>query len=342
MPEGHIVHAEARRFTETMAGEVVRAESPQGRFTAGALCLDGRTLESAEAYGKHLFLRFTSDADGPYLHVHLGLIGTWSWHHPTTTPASRGTANRPVATPDTPGHTHTAAGPPATVGTPGHTHTAVGPPVIADTPGRTRPMAHPPTPQDTNVRLRLTVPHGPSADLRAPMTCAILTPHAAQAITTTLGPDPLRSPLAESALQSASPTEGALQPVDSRAWERVRRSGRAIGALLLDQTVVAGAGLIWRCEAPFLAGISPYRPGRDLTVEDWTTLWHELSRIMRAAVAWGGPADAPAPTDGHRTLADTFHVFRRDGQPCRLCHAPIQVAPLNGRKVWWCPHHQPH
>ncbi len=50
----------------------MRAGSPQGLFSAGAAELDGQPLERAEAWGKHLFVRF---ADRPVLHVHLGLIG---------------------------------------------------------------------------------------------------------------------------------------------------------------------------------------------------------------------------------------------------------------------------
>lgn len=50
----------------------VIASSPQGRFEEEAALLDGRTLNAAEAWGKHLFMDF----DGaPLLHIHLGLIG---------------------------------------------------------------------------------------------------------------------------------------------------------------------------------------------------------------------------------------------------------------------------
>jgi len=74
-----VVHSDARRFTAKMAGQVIRASSPQGRFTAGAAKLDGRVLCAAEAYGKNLFLRFcvSSGAGGAAgdtaatLHVHL-------------------------------------------------------------------------------------------------------------------------------------------------------------------------------------------------------------------------------------------------------------------------------
>lgn len=72
MPEGHILHREARLQSERFAGRPVRTSSPQGRFAAGATRLDGQLLESIDAYGKHLFYRFTS---GDVLHIHLGLYG---------------------------------------------------------------------------------------------------------------------------------------------------------------------------------------------------------------------------------------------------------------------------
>jgi len=77
MPEGHTLHRLARDLNDLFAGEVVRASSPQGRFDQGAALLDGRVLEKAEAYGKHLFVRFAGDQ---HLHVHLGLYGGFELH----------------------------------------------------------------------------------------------------------------------------------------------------------------------------------------------------------------------------------------------------------------------
>ena len=261
MPEGHVVHADARRLTAALAGRVVRASSPQGRFASGAAVLDGRVLCAAQAYGKNLFLRFSGSSGGaaPYLHVHLGLIGAWTWWDL----AGVQLAGRP-------------------------TRTAT----------------------DAGVRLRLTGPDGVSAELRGMSTCALVDEQAMDAVVASLGPDPLRAD-----------ADG------SPAWARIRGSRVPIGALLLDQSVVAGAGLIWRCEAPFLAGISPHRPGHSLGDVDWTRLWHELRRIMRAAVDDGTPS---------------FHVFRRGGEPCQQCGTTVETAVLRGRKVWWCPRHQPY
>lgn len=73
MPEGHTIHRLADDHRERFAGQAVRVSSPQGRFAEGAALLDGHTLHTAEAVGKHLFLGF-----GPalgWVHVHLGLFG---------------------------------------------------------------------------------------------------------------------------------------------------------------------------------------------------------------------------------------------------------------------------
>ncbi len=72
MPEGHSVHRLANGLQRVFGGEAMATSSPQGRFAAGAAVIDGRVLELAEAWGKHLFLDFEDDL---VVHVHLGLYG---------------------------------------------------------------------------------------------------------------------------------------------------------------------------------------------------------------------------------------------------------------------------
>ncbi|MEV4299633.1 DNA-formamidopyrimidine glycosylase family protein [Microbispora rosea] len=72
MPEGHLVHRYADEQHEALAGRVVRAASPQGRFDARPY--DGRVVEGVEALGKHL-LYWVEDA--PAIHVHLGMRGLY-------------------------------------------------------------------------------------------------------------------------------------------------------------------------------------------------------------------------------------------------------------------------
>ena len=73
MPEGHSIHRLARRHRRLLVGQRLAVDSPQGRFADGAALLDGRVLAGTDAWGKHLFHRY----DDLWLHVHLGLYGTF-------------------------------------------------------------------------------------------------------------------------------------------------------------------------------------------------------------------------------------------------------------------------
>jgi endonuclease VIII len=74
MPEGHTLHRLARGLNEAFAGRVVAASSPQGRFAGSAAVIDQTILVEASAHGKHLFCEFDHER---WLHVHLGLIGSF-------------------------------------------------------------------------------------------------------------------------------------------------------------------------------------------------------------------------------------------------------------------------
>ena len=77
MPEGHTLHRLADELTVTFAGRAVRVGSPQGRFADAAALLDGQVLEGAEAWGKNLFVALPAER---FVHVHLGLYGTFDLH----------------------------------------------------------------------------------------------------------------------------------------------------------------------------------------------------------------------------------------------------------------------
>ena len=75
MPEGHTTHRLAGVHQRRYGGSRVAVSSPQGRFAAGAVKLDGRVLQRAEAHGKHLFHVYSLDL---VVHVHLGLYGSFT------------------------------------------------------------------------------------------------------------------------------------------------------------------------------------------------------------------------------------------------------------------------
>jgi formamidopyrimidine-DNA glycosylase len=183
-----------------------------------------------------------------------------------------------------------------------------------------------PPPARGALRLRL-VGSGGWADLRGATVCELLTPGERRALLTRLGPDPLRRNADGSSVRAA-----------------VARRSIAVGALLMDQSVLAGVGNVYRAEMLFRARVDPFLPGRDVDGDRIDSLWADLVTHMRAGVRTGRivttePVDRARPR-GRASDDDRYYVYRRTGLPCRVCGTPIATAELAGRNVFWCPHCQ--
>jgi endonuclease VIII len=130
-----------------------------------------------------------------------------------------------------------------------------------------------------------------------------------------LGPDVLHRPL-------------DLDEVRRRA--RRRPPATPLGELLLDQRVVAGIGNIWRCEALYLEGRSPWAALSTLDDGALDALVATAGRIMGESL---GPFTGRPPR----------WVYRRAGQPCRRCGTAVRSRPQGeqARTAYWCPSCQP-
>jgi endonuclease-8 len=129
----------------------------------------------------------------------------------------------------------------------------------------------------------------------------------------------------------------------------VANSRRPIFVLLLDQTIVAGCGLIYANEVLFRAGLAPVTPGREISEHCWSELWDDLRALMKEGVARGRidtvhTAHTPeamgrAPRmDRH---GGEVYVYRRPGQPCLVCGTQVSRGSMAGRNLYWCPVCQP-
>ncbi|MCZ0913588.1 Fpg/Nei family DNA glycosylase [Gordonia amicalis] len=173
------------------------------------------------------------------------------------------------------------------------------------------------------VRLRIESEET-GTDLRGPTACELYHPTDLDALIARLGPDPLR--------RDADP---------ERAWAAISRSSRPIGALLMDQKVIAGIGNVYRAEVLFRAGIDPMRPGNRLLRSEFDEMWHDLVALMKVGVR-RGRIHVVRPEDDHGAPAyaanrPRTYVYRRAGEPCRICGTPVVLAELDARKLYWCP-----
>jgi len=189
------------------------------------------------------------------------------------------------------------------------------------------------------VRLRLVADGvcggdatGSYADLRGATTCELVTGEQRGAVIERSGPDPIRP-------------DALWEP----AWERVRRSKAPIGGLLMDQSVLAGVGNVYRAELLFRHRMHPLRPGNTLRVGQFRAMWQDLVALMAEGVRTGRidtvrPEHTPEAMGRPPRVDDhggEVYVYRRSGQPCHVCGATVRTEVLLGRNLFWCPRCQP-
>ncbi len=174
------------------------------------------------------------------------------------------------------------------------------------------------------VRLRL-VGHESYADLRGATACELMTAEQRDAVLERLGPDPL---------------DPAADP--ARAWARIRTSRAPIGGLLMDQSVLAGVGNVYRAEVLYRHRMHPLRPGRTLRVGQWQAIWADLVDLMADGVRTGRIETLrPEDRDRLNLVDERNYVYRRTGEPCWVCGTRIRTAELQGRNLFWCRRCQP-
>jgi endonuclease-8 len=113
---------------------------------------------------------------------------------------------------------------------------------------------------------------------------------------------------------------------------------RAIGDALIDQTVMAGLGNVYRSEICFLSGLDPRTPvGRVPNAAKVVAL---AKRVIEANRATGHQITTGDPRRGRR-----HWVYGRRDERCRRCGTPIArrqgEVGTRDRVTYWCPACQP-
>jgi endonuclease-8 len=171
----------------------------------------------------------------------------------------------------------------------------------------------PPAAPTGMVRLRLEAPAA-TWDLRGPIICRVTDPHEVDRVISALGPDPLQ--------RRADP---------ERFIRAVQRSPKPIGALLLDQSVIAGVGNVFRAEVLFVHGIHPLTPGSALDRAEIESIWDTLTRWLRDGVRRNRIVT--------NTPSEPLHVYHHD--VCGVCGTPLVAIDVGNRRIDLCPMCQP-
>lgn len=111
-----------------------------------------------------------------------------------------------------------------------------------------------------------------------------------------------------------------------------------IKAALLDQSVIAGLGNIYVCEALFRAGISPKRKSATIPGARAERLAPAINAVIAEAIEAGGSSISDfANTNGSLGyFQHGFDVYDREAEPCKSCKQPIKRLAQSGRSTFYC------
>jgi formamidopyrimidine-DNA glycosylase len=121
-----------------------------------------------------------------------------------------------------------------------------------------------------------------------------------------------------------------------------RRPNTTIKQALLDQSLVAGVGNIYADEALFMVKVRPTRKVSELKPNEIEELFKAIPAVFELSLSHGGTSSQNyRKHDGSKgRFMDFVNVYKREGQPCKVCGTPIERIKIAGRSSHFCPHCQ--
>ncbi|MEO0464985.1 MAG: bifunctional DNA-formamidopyrimidine glycosylase/DNA-(apurinic or apyrimidinic site) lyase [Pseudomonadota bacterium] len=121
-------------------------------------------------------------------------------------------------------------------------------------------------------------------------------------------------------------------------YDTLKGRGSPIKSALLDQSVVAGLGNIYVCEALFRSGISPRRKASSVGKTRAEKLAAAINAVISEAIEAGGSSlrDFADANGDLGYFQHTFRVYDRENAPCLTCGASVKRIVQSGRSSFFC------
>jgi endonuclease-8 len=155
-------------------------------------------------------------------------------------------------------------------------------------------------------------------DINGPNTCELLTPSERTALTSRIGPDVLR--------KDADP---------ALAFIRISKSKAAIGQLLMDQSVLAGIGNIYRTEILWRCDVHPLTPGKNIDQSTFMLLWNDAVHLLEIGVKNNAIITVDGVAKSKSRYGERVNIFNKP--TCPRCYSQIQQLIISTRKAYCCP-----
>jgi formamidopyrimidine-DNA glycosylase len=119
----------------------------------------------------------------------------------------------------------------------------------------------------------------------------------------------------------------------------LKMSKRSLKEFLLDQTRVCGLGNIYAAEAMFAAGVHPATTSCRVKRKNVGPLHAAIRDVLRIAISHAETLHTdPANLEGSyfSGSGESWMVYGRENEPCRICRTLIQRLKQGGRSTYFC------
>lgn len=182
--------------------------------------------------------------------------------------------------------------------------------------GRIRKHKLPLRPARGAVRVRM-VSAMDAIDISGPTICETLDEPGLLSLKQRIGPDVLRV--------DADP---------SRAYQKISRSRRAIGHLIMDQSVMAGIGNIYRTEILWRQRVHPLTRGRDLDGATLERIWLDARNLLEIGVKRNAIITVESEKRSKGRYRENTNIFGK--AVCPSCDGAVSKLEISGRRVYLC------
>ena len=171
------------------------------------------------------------------------------------------------------------------------------------------------------VRVRL-ISDSHAIDINGPSICEVLNIEELKKLTLRVGPDVLRS--------DANP---------ELAFKRIAKSKSSIGSLIMNQSVMAGIGNIYRTEILWRQAVHPETPGKNIDRQTFDRIWNDAKALLTLGVKYNAIITKRGASRFKSKYREDFNIFAKEA--CPDCRGEIRRLEINGRRAFACENCQP-
>ena len=171
------------------------------------------------------------------------------------------------------------------------------------------------------VRVRL-VSSTHVIDINGPTICQILAEYEVMKLINRIGPDVLRS--------DANP---------GLAFNKIVKSKAPIGRLIMDQSVMAGIGNIYRSEILWRQGVHPEIPGKAINRQTFDKIWDDAKALLMIGVKHNAIITVNNTRPSKSRYQERVNIFAKG--TCPKCKGAIRRFEISGRRTFVCETCQP-